>query len=1052
MSLFSAFKKERKEEKKPFFAATFVMKKEDLAYDNAIPKLKGKKLEDFNEKFGGVHQENYEENKLIFSEVPLVKTAISEKASHIASDTPRIVSENEKMMETGNKLIEMMEEKDLFKKIALDMHKYGNCFLENKSDIDNGILNFAIWKPQRMHVHKDGNGIVDKYVQKNNFSKDVDFTIGEMTHFKLNAEDEDDYGTSDIHSIRQNLNFKLSLGKNMNVIVERKTNAPFVVTVGNHEDVADEDTIKNIKQDFSTLGSKTEWIFSHLVKVEAIGFKDKILDVKPYIEEFERQIKFGLAVPDVLLGEGSIPEGLAKVQEKNFWVKIREDRKNIKTSLKKKIFDLHFELLGFDLEKDKYNIIWEKDSEEESLKKIVTLTPLLKPDIIMTPSTKIAIENKIRLLLGIEKEIDEKDLPKKENGGKEENKLTFEQFEKAIKIRNEHTRSDELYDFSTNRTEENAKEYYNNETDELIGFEERIKTQKEYIVELSKRRDNLKENFLFLDGNPTTIEALTGLDYSLFKKETIDFLDKYDFKIKGKSIVNFKTKDNDTLRSILKDGVRNNKSIANIEKNVETIGALQKEDKKIRKLRATNIARSEMIRATNAGSLQMYKNSGLVEKVEFLAAGSSRTCPICLALNENVYEIKESKGVIPVHPMCRCLIDYQIPIYTSKGWKQIGKIKKGELVLTHKGKMKRVKEIMPRKRYKGEIITIETDNITKHKNQKGTPIKLSTTPEHPYFVDGKWVEAKDLKEKMEIEILAKKCKECGAFFPWIKRNDAFEFCSQKCFNSFSAKKQFKDLNNEQYKFMNIKIKTIKKWFPKKPKKLYNFSVEDDESYIAHGFVTHNCSWIPILEKEEPMKDEKGMQDYYADEFKKMKEHYIKNYGKDYKKKLYPKDFTDDDALSIFAYSIYSYKPTNMGLRAGKVLEKKYEVLKNNLDNALKKISIYENKDVLRRISFFDKKKFDKFVKKAKKDRTVIDKAFMSTTDKADLLNYFSATGEYYIDFKIKQKTAKNISKFSNYIGENEIIVPRSTKFKIKKIRTGKGEYGVDIAKIEMEEI
>jgi hypothetical protein len=40
--------------------------------------------------------------------------------------------------------------------------------------------------------------------------------------------------------------------------------------------------------------------------------------------------------------------------------------------------------------------------------------------------------------------------------------------------------------------------------------------------------------------------------------------------------------------------------------------------------------------------------------------------------------------------------------------------------------------------------------------------------------------------------------------------------------------------------MDWEVKNVKHWKPKTSKRLYNFAVDEDESYIAKGFVVHNC--------------------------------------------------------------------------------------------------------------------------------------------------------------------------------------------------------------------
>lgn len=75
------------------------------------------------------------------------------------------------------------------------------------------------------------------------------------------------------------------------------------------------------------------------------------------------------------------------------------------------------------------------------------------------------------------------------------------------------------------------------------------------------------------------------------------------------------------------------------------------------KKRATDLARTEVIRASADGALNRYEQAGVDEvagEAEFLATDDERTCPICRSLDGNIYTIAEAKGTVPQHVRCRC--------------------------------------------------------------------------------------------------------------------------------------------------------------------------------------------------------------------------------------------------------------------------------------------------------------------------------------------------------------------------------------------------------------
>lgn len=69
------------------------------------------------------------------------------------------------------------------------------------------------------------------------------------------------------------------------------------------------------------------------------------------------------------------------------------------------------------------------------------------------------------------------------------------------------------------------------------------------------------------------------------------------------------------------------------------------------------IARTEIIRAHAEGSLDAMENLGVEEvgvAVEWSTAGDDRVCPRCAPMEGVVLKIKEARGLIPLHPNCRC--------------------------------------------------------------------------------------------------------------------------------------------------------------------------------------------------------------------------------------------------------------------------------------------------------------------------------------------------------------------------------------------------------------
>lgn len=73
--------------------------------------------------------------------------------------------------------------------------------------------------------------------------------------------------------------------------------------------------------------------------------------------------------------------------------------------------------------------------------------------------------------------------------------------------------------------------------------------------------------------------------------------------------------------------------------------------------RAELIARTEIVHAHAEGQLDGLEDLGIEEvtpAVEWTTAGDDRVCPRCAANDGEVFTIKQARGLIPLHPNCRC--------------------------------------------------------------------------------------------------------------------------------------------------------------------------------------------------------------------------------------------------------------------------------------------------------------------------------------------------------------------------------------------------------------
>jgi len=212
----------------------------------------------------------------------------------------------------------------------------------------------------------------------------------------------------------------------------------------------------------------------------------------------------------------------------------------------------------------------------------------------------------------------------------------------------------------------------------------------------------------------------------------------------------------------------------------ETIGDLSRRIRKnvmpVSRRNAEALARTSVMAVLNESRRESYDQMGdLIKGYKYVATLDGRTTPYCKAADGTVFKKnhKVAKGprwVSPPPNHWQCFIDPQIPVYTDKGYKPIGKIKVGDMVLTHQGRFRPVTELL--RQYK-QTPVVYTLNFDVKKN-----ISLTATEEHPVLVkrDGKshWVPIKDIRVGDSVLLMADRCS-CGELKPyWLK------YCRRSC--------------------------------------------------------------------------------------------------------------------------------------------------------------------------------------------------------------------------------------------------------------------------------
>ena len=152
-----------------------------------------------------------------------------------------------------------------------------------------------------------------------------------------------------------------------------------------------------------------------------------------------------------------------------------------------------------------------------------------------------------------------------------------------------------------------------------------------------------------------------------------------------------------------------------------------------------------------------------------------------------------------------CFVYHQVPIFTIDGYKPVSKVKVGDLVLTHKGRFRKVIsriQDLPKhlKRITEEVYKIKVGRINSpYKNRSLKEFVVTSSHRFLSKIDNKenWVYARQLNKGDRIIAIGEKCIICGGIF--FKTNSYGEnICSLICESKYLEDKYGEKLREKAH--------------------------------------------------------------------------------------------------------------------------------------------------------------------------------------------------------------------------------------------------------------
>jgi SPP1 gp7 family putative phage head morphogenesis protein len=603
----------------------------------------------FSKDVGEAHPFDLEAAEQLFLHVPIVSGVVTKYVDFVIGPGFHTKSDDERAKAIIDQWMQDVNFNSLVRKWLKEALIKGTGYMELGGSVNEPPQGVKVINATNMFIKRDKSGMIEEYNQvigsKSRLSKTkkISFKPFQIAHISLNTTGDNPYGYGIISPTFRVLDSLIGAEKSLHVLMKRKANVPLIATLGDNEGTpASSAEIESVGNLLQTLKDKTEFAVGAGVSLSTVDFGNIGDKFETLLKHDIDMLVFGYQVPEVLLGRGSIPEGLAQVQMDAFERRINSIQVELEKVIENKIFRRVLQGNGLDVHVE---LDWGMPSNAETNSRITTVTGLLQ-NAFLSMSMRHALERELATLLGFD--------PDEVLDDDEEREREEEQPQPLVpgsNSREEEKTSTHVCEDTQSLT--HLEELSAADLKEWIGF-----NYEEYLRDILQQIE--KDDFSSLMAS-TDDEILAG---RLQEKQII--------KLKRILSEEFGTGGsiNDIARRIEEDArvrdlfrTKDGKLVLNA--NGDKILAARARSRSI------NIARTETIRLANKGAMNNYKTGG-VTQYRWLATMSDRTCPICEALNGVVFDVSESGAILseslstmpPAHNMCRCTV---VPITDLEG-------------------------------------------------------------------------------------------------------------------------------------------------------------------------------------------------------------------------------------------------------------------------------------------------------------------------------------------------------------------------------------------------
>jgi len=549
----------------------------------------------------------------------------------------------------------------------------GNGFLElDLKDIKN-IEFMRVMNANNMYVRRNNKGKVLNYNQfKGNAklytskSKVIPFNANTIAHLCINKKPNDPYGRGLLWANRVSIENYAGDEVDKAKLISRKAGAPYHIKLGQPGQKIKPADLDAFKADLAYMNNSTNWVTDPNVEIKVIDFSGIGDNLTKAAEHDLEQIALGMKIPMSLVGISNNPEGLAKTNNKEFNRFIDSVRTLVEEIIENKIFRPYLRSQSPKLDGE-VEFEWELPDEEEKNARLDQIKNALGLFDI-SPELRASLEIEYATIMGLD--VVSK-LPTPEDARKQadEEKAKLEKEDQDREKEETKIKQPEVPGAKPTAKQSAQLNIKDSKKDDSV-----VKPTAQNITESKKVELTETQLSNMSVGQYVNLKEIAGFNYSDYLVKILQNLrtDKFEelLALTEQDMIEglLPKKDINKLRIVLKDGFRKNKTIRQIEKDINQSIDLKdrvkfNEDGSKRvtlsaSKRPINIARTETVRLANQGLKEMYIENK-IKTYRYLAALDERTTEICQSLDGQVFLTKDGMPGVnmpPMHVNCRSSI------------------------------------------------------------------------------------------------------------------------------------------------------------------------------------------------------------------------------------------------------------------------------------------------------------------------------------------------------------------------------------------------------------